>query len=501
MQTVKAPTFHTRPATSLDLRPIAATLGIVLSILGAAMLLPALADISSRTGREGAPGAFLGAAAVTVFVGVLLWISGRSAPVSRPDLRQTFLLTVCLWTVLAVFAALPFMWGPPHLSLSHALFESVSGLTTTGSSVISGLDDMSAGILLWRALLHWFGGIGIVVIAILVLPALSIGGMQLFRSESSDKSEKFLPRVAAIAKGLLISYVLLTLLCSAGYLMAGLTAFDAVTIAMSTLSSGGFANSDSSIQGFTNPAVEYVAVVFMLVAALPFPLFARAFTGDITRLVMNSEVRLFLAIVAAFTLASFAQQTLQGVAHGEQAFRGALFTVASLISTTGFMAVDYTNWGPLSDALFFVLMFLGGCTGSTAGGLKALRLAIGAKAVRQHLKRIFFRNGVFPIRYGGAPVADDVVASVLGFIFMFLAAFVVTGVSLTCMGLDLRTAFSAAIASMSNVGPGLGPVVGPAANYSTLPEGAIWMLSLAMLLGRLEILTVLVLMLPRFWLR
>lgn len=500
MHSANAPTAHTRPATDLDLRPIAATLGIVLSILGAAMLLPALADASSHHGVGGAD-VFLGTAAVTIFVGVLLWMSGRSAQKKRLDLRQTFLLTFCLWAVLSAFAALPFMWGPPHLSLSHALFESVSGLTTTGSSVMSGLDTMSPGILLWRALLHWFGGMGIVVIAIAVLPVLSIGGMQLFRSESSDKSEKFLPRVGTIAKGLLLSYALLTALCTAGYLFAGMTFFDAVTIAMSTLSSGGFANSDSSIGVFANPAVDYVAVVFMLLASMPFPLFARALTGDVTRLFTNSEVRLFLLIVAIFTLASFAQQTLQGIAHGEQAFRGALFTVASLISTTGFMAVDYTNWGPLSDALFFVLMFLGGCTGSTSGGLKALRLAIAGEAVRQHLKRIFYRNGVFPIRYGGAPVADDVVASVLGFTFLFFATFVVIGVSLSCMGLDLRTAFSASIASLSNVGPGLGPVVGPATNYSALPEGAVWMCTLAMLLGRLEILTVLVLLLPRFWLR
>jgi len=498
MHAAKAPFVHAPASSGLDLRPIAATLGILLSILGASMVIPALVDFSAGSGGQDV---FLGAAAVTIFVGVLMWMSGRNSELKRLDLRQAFLLTSSTWVVLTLFAALPFLWGRANLSFTDAVFESMSGLTTTGASVMSGLDAMSPGILLWRALLHWFGGIGIVVIAIAVLPLLRIGGMQLFRTESSDKSEKFLPRAGAIAKGLLVSYVLLTFMCAIGYLLAGMSLFDAVTMGMSTLSSGGFANSDTSLSVFASPPVEYVAVVFMLVASLPFPLYARALTGDVTRLFTNSEVRLFLTIVAVFTFASFAQQSLQGVAEGEVAFRGALFTVASLISTTGFMAADYTNWGPLSDALFFVLMFVGGCTGSTSGGLKALRIAISGRAIQQHLKRIFYPNGQFPIRYGGAPVADDVVASVLGFTFLYLATFLVIATALNFIGLDLRTAFSATIACLSNVGPGLGPVVGPASNYAALPDAAVWLLTLAMLLGRLEILTVLVLVLPRFWVR
>ncbi|WP_051357038.1 TrkH family potassium uptake protein [Azorhizobium doebereinerae] len=488
-----------REATpALDLRPIAATLGTLLTILGASMLLPALADFRAGSGGQGA---FVGSAAITIFVGVLLTVSGRAGGRLRLDLRQAFLLTTSVWVVLSLFATLPLMWGPPHLSFVHALFESVSGLTTTGSTVMSGLDAAAPGVLLWRAMLHWFGGIGIVVIAIAVLPALSIGGMQLFRTESSDRSEKFLPRAGAVAKGLLTAYVVLSILCATGYVLAGMPLFDAVTLALSTVSSGGFANSDSSISVFANPAVDYVAIVFMLAASLPFPLYVRALGGDVWKLFRNSEVRLFFAIVAAFTVASFLQQVFQGVAEGEPALRGALFTVASLVSTTGFMSVDYTNWGPLSDALFFVLMFLGGCTGSTAGGLKSLRLLIAMKAVRQHLKRISYRNGLFPIRYGGAPVADDVVASVLGFIFLYIATFAVASALLSALGLDLRSAVSATIACLSNVGPGLGPLVGPATTYANLSDPVIGILTLVMLLGRLEIVTVLVLTLPRFWMR
>ncbi|MEP9355666.1 TrkH family potassium uptake protein [Xanthobacter sp. KR7-65] len=494
----RIPTVEAEAVSVLSLRPVATTLGLLLSILGVSMLAPALVDFASRSGGQGA---FVGGAAITIFVGVLLWMSGRGQMARKLDLRQAFLLTSSVWIVLSAFAALPLMWGPPRLSFTAAMFESMSGLTTTGASVMSGLDAMSPGILLWRALLHWFGGIGIIAIAIAVLPVLSIGGMQLFRTESSDKSDKFLPRAGSIAKRLLIAYVLLTAVCAGFYLAAGLRTFDAVTLAMSTLSSGGFANSDQSLSVFANPSVDYVAIVFMLVAALPFPLYVRALSGDVRRLFTNPEVRVFLAIVAAFTLLSFLQQSLQGVATGEKAFRGALFTVSSLISTTGFMAMDYTNWGAASDAIFFVVMFLGGCTGSTAGGLKALRLSITAKAIRQHLKRISFRAGVFPLRYGGAPVADDVVASVLSFVFLFLLTFFLVGVGLNLMGLDLRSAFSAAIACLANVGPGLGPVVGPASNFGSLSDPALWLLTAAMMLGRLEILTVLVLFLPRFWVR
>ncbi|MBB6308038.1 TrkH family potassium uptake protein [Xanthobacter tagetidis] len=496
MNTARLPAVEAQALSTLNLRPVAATLGILLAILGVSMLLPAFVDFAARSGGHQS---FIGAAAVTIFVGVLLWMSGREHKVQKLDLRQAFLLTSSVWIVLALFAALPLMWGSSQLSFTKAVFEAMSGLTTTGASTMSGLDAQAPGILLWRALLHWFGGVGIIAIAIAVLPVLSIGGMQLFRMESSDKSDKFLPRAGAVAKGLLTAYLLLTLLCAVAYAMAGLGTFDAVTLAMSTLSTGGFANSDYSLSVFKNPAVDYVAIVFMIVGALPFPLYVRALSGDTRRFITHSEVRVFLGLILFFTALSFVQQVFQGIASGETALRGALFTVVSLMTTTGLMAVDYTNWGPLSDAIFFVVMFLGGCTGSTSGGLKAMRIAITGKAIRQHLKRVSFRSGVFPVRYGGAPVADDVVASVLGFVFLFIFTFLVAAIGLNLMGLDIVTAFSAAIACLANVGPGLGPVVGPASNFGSLPDAAIWLLTLTMMLGRLEILTVLVLVLPRFW--
>ncbi len=492
------PRVEAQTTSVLDPRPVVAALGVLLSILGISMMLPAAVDFIAGSGGHSA---FVGSSAITLFVGVMMWMSGRTSGPRKLDLRQAFLLTGSVWVVLALFAALPFMWGRSQLSFTDAVFESMSGLTATGSTVMSGLDSQPPGILLWRVLLQWFGGIGIIAIAIAIMPMLAIGGMQLFRTESSDKSEKFLPRTDAIAKGLLTVYVLLTLACILSYSLAGLGGFDAVTLALSTVSSGGFANSDYSIMVFENPSVEYVAIVFMLIAALPFTLYVRAMGGDVRRLFTNPEVRVFFLIVLVFTFASFLQQTWQGVAQGEIAFRGALFTVSSILSTTGFMAVDYTHWGAASDALFFVLLFIGGCTGSTSGGLKAMRVLITAKTIRQHLKRICFRSGVFPLHYGGTTVADDVVASVLNFVFLFLFTIVVVAITLNVLGMDMLTAFTASIASVANVGPALGPVVGPSSNYVSLPDAAIWVLTLAMMIGRLEILTALVLLQPRFWTR
>lgn len=496
MRSVKAPRIQARLTNTLDLKPIAWVHALLSGLLACGMLLSAAIDHAS--GGSGAQG-FFAAAALTLVFALLMGISGRQTEIKRLDVRQAFLLTASLWLVMPALATLPFLLGGRELSLTQAVFEGVSGLTGTNATTLTGLDALPLGLLAWRALLHWLGGLGIVVLAVAVLPLLSIGGLQLFHTESAQRSEKVLPRAGTIAKRLMISYLVLTAACAIAYALCGMRGFDAVTLAMSTLSSGGMASSPHTQAIFGNPTVGYVTIVFMILTSLPFTLYGRALAGDFTRLFTHPEVRLFVVIVALFTLASFLQQSLQGIASGEGAFRGALFTVVSLLSSTGYGGVDYTHWGPLSDALFFVLMFLGGCTGSTAGGLKMLRLVIAGKALRQHVKRISFRNGLFPVRYGGASVSEDVVASVMTFLFLYFSTFLVLGTALNLMGLDLRTAFSAAISCLSNVGPGLGPVVGPAGTYAALPDPALWVLILAMVLGRLEIVTLLVLLLPRFW--
>jgi len=482
----------------IDLRPIAAILGVLLAILGTTMMIPALVDVASG---EGDYLVYAATAVITAFVGLSLWLAGRSSEVEKLDLRQAFVLTTASWALLSAFAAIPFMWADTGLSFTDAYFEAMSGLTTTGATVISHLDDRPGGVLIWRAFLHWYGGIGIIVLAMALLPMLRIGGMQLFRAESSDKSEKMLPRAAQMAKSLLGTYLLLSFACAMTYAFCGMSVFDAVAHAMATISTGGFSTHDASIGYFKSPAIDYAAVFFMLSGSLPFVLYLRVLAGDFSRLFANTEVRLFLSLVVIFTLISMIEQVRGDIAVGETALRQGLFNVVSLISTTGFVATDYTHWGPPTDALYFIILFLGGCTGSTTGGMKSFRIAILGSALGQHLKRIIYPNGVFPVRYGGKPIGDEVVASVLSFAFLYLATFLGLGIAINALGYDLITSFSTSITALANVGPGLGPVVGPAQNFEGLPDHVIWLMSFAMLLGRLELFTVLVLFLPSFWRR
>lgn len=481
-----------------DLRPINAALGILVAVLGTMMLVPAIVDLAHRNDDWIV---FTVSAAVTTFVGCMLWLTGRQNEPSRLTVRQAFLLTSFAWIVLSAFAGLPLMWSQVGLSFTRAFFETMSALTTTGSTVLSGLDGMPPGILVWRSMLQWYGGAGIIVVAIAILPMLQVGGMQLFRTESSDKSEKVLPRVAEISNRIIMVYVALSLACAIAYFAAGMSAFDAVNHAMTTISTGGFSTHDNSLGEFKSGAVDYIAIVFMIAGALPMLLYVRMMAGDRLALFGNFEVRLFVAVVLAFALTSVLQQRLEGVNSGEQAFRFALFNVTTMITTTGFATTDYAPWGATSDAIYFLVMFLGACTGSTAGGLKTFRLAIVGGTIVQHLKRTIYPRGVFPVRYGGKPIGDDVAASVMSFLFLYLLTFVVVALSLNVMGYDFKTAYSASIACLANVGPGLGPIVGPAGNFASLDDAALWLLAFAMLVGRLELFTVYVLLLPRFWAR
>lgn len=482
----------------IDFRPIAAILGVLLAILGTTMMIPALVDLIAGE-RDFV--VYAAAAVITAFVGLSLWLAGRSSEVEKLDLRQAFVLTTASWLLLSAFAAIPFMWAQTDLSFTDAYFEAMSGLTTTGATVVTNLDTRPPGVLIWRAFLHWYGGIGIIVMAMALLPMMQIGGMQLFRAESSDKSEKMLPRAAQMAKSILGTYLLLSFACAVTYAFLGMSVFDAIAHAMSTISTGGFSTHDASIGYFKSPAIDYAAIFFMLAGSLPFVLYLRVLAGDFSRLFANTEVRLFLSLVLLFTLVSTVQQVRGGIAVGETALRQALFNVVSIMSTTGFVAVDFTHWGPPTDALYFILLFLGACTGSTAGGMKSFRIAILGSALGQHLKRIIYPSGVFPVLYGGKPISDEVVASVLSFAFLYLASFMVIGMTINAVGFDMISAFSLSITAIANVGPGLGPVVGPAQNFSALPEHVIWLLSFGMVVGRLELFTVLVLFLPSFWRR
>ena len=477
------------------LRPVLLVIGIFLIVLGAAMLLPAATDLV-----VGNPDwrVFTASAFVTVFVGVGLWITNRGIedPLTR---RQAFVLATLSWVAMTAFAALPFMFSDLRLSPADAFFESMSGLTTTGSTVISGLDALPPGLLMWRALLQWFGGIGIIVVAVAVLPMLQIGGMQLFKLESSDTSEKILPRAAQIAFYISIIYLLTTAACAAAYRIAGMSGFDAIAHSMTTIATGGFSTKDASIGHYGSAAIEYVAIVFMIVGALPFVLYFQAASGKFRPLLVDPQVRAFLGIVLALACVITTYVIAIGAASGETALRNALFSVLTAVTGTGYATVDYGQWGNFALGAFFFMMFIGGCAGSTACGIKIFRFQVVFASIFAQFRRTLHPHGIFSARFGGRQITPDVISSVMAFMLFFLLSVMALAVALAAMGLDHVTALSAATTAVANVGPGLGPVVGPSGNFASLPDLAKWLLSAGMLLGRLELFTVLVLFSPAFW--
>lgn len=479
----------------IDLRPILMVVGILLTTLAVAMFLPALADATA-----GNPGwiVFLASAFLTLFIGVSLVLTNRVGPVNL-SVRQTFLLTTLSWTVLTAFAALPFAFAKLDLTYTDAFFEAMSGLTTTGATVIVGLDEAAPGILLWRALLQWLGGIGIIVMAIAVLPMLRIAGMQLFRTESSEISEKVLPRTTQLSAVIGLIYVSLTAVAAAAYWTAGMRPFEATVHAMTTIATAGFSTSGGSIGHFSSATIEWLAVLFMLVASLPFLLYFQAFSGHSRALWRDSQVRWFLSVVVAAVAVMTLWRWLPGGADFGSALRQAAFNVVAVATTTGYSSTDYSLWGAFALTLFLLLMFMGGCTGSTAGGIKAFRFQVLYATARVQISRLMQPHGVFVPHFNDRAISDTVAQSVMSFFFLFAACFVVLALALAALGLDFLTSVSGAAAAITNLGPGLGDVIGPAGSYAPLPDAAKWLLSAGMLLGRLELFTVLVLFTPRFW--
>ena len=480
----------------LDLRPILLVIGVLLIILAVFMAPPMIADMA-----VGHPDwhVFFSAGSVTLFTGVSFVLMNRSPEIADLTGRQAFLLTTLVWTVLAIFAAMPFAFSDLDLTPADALFEAMSGITTTGATVIDDLDRAPPGILLWRAILQWLGGIGIIVMGVAILPILRIGGMQLVRAELSDLSEKILPRAAQIASAIGLLYLGFTLLCAALYWWAGMTPFDAAAHAMATIATGGFSTIDASIGGFDSPTIDTIAIVFMIIGALPFVLYIQVANGQLRPFYADTQVRWFFGILAAFVLSITLWLALVDDFAALDALRYAAFNVVSLITTTGFASSDYGLWGPFPVAALFFLMAVGGCTGSTSGGIKVFRFAVMHAIASNQFARLIRPHGVFVPTFNGRPLPEAAAISAMAFVFMFGLSFAVVALALSALGLDYLTAMSAAISAVANVGPGLGPVVGPAGTFGSLPESAKWLLSAAMLIGRLELFTVLVLFAPAFW--
>jgi trk system potassium uptake protein TrkH len=479
-----------------DFRPILFTLGRMLLLLALAMLLPAAVDA-----LQDWPGwrSFLVSAVITGGTGGALTLAYRLPAYPTLTPRGGFLLVTLAWTVLCAFATLPLMLSAPHLSFTDAFFEAMSGLTTTGSTVIVGLADQPKGILLWRALLNWIGGAGIIVVAVAVLPMLRVGGMQLFRMESSDKSEKMRPRVSQVS-GIIISvYVTLTAICAIALVLAGMGTFDAVCHAMATIATGGFSTEDMSIGFYRSPAIEWIVTVFMALGGCTFVLLARVGQGDIRAFASDSQTRWYFIYLAAFIAVIALWQIAVNDRPLTDAVRSTAFNIVSVATTTGFVSEDYTLWGNLPIAAFMLLFFIGGCTGSTSGGIKVFRFCVlGAVALWQ-IRLLVHPHRMRPPTYNGKPVSEDVVRSVMSFFVFYIFCFAILSIAVSAFGVDLVTSLSGVAQAMGNVGPGLGPIIGPVGNFLPLPDGAKWLLSLAMLLGRLELLTVLVMFSPVFW--
>ena len=479
----------------IDFRPVLLVVGLLLTVLAAAMWLPALADVVAGNGESKA---FLASSFITMFTGLGLALANRGSagPLST---RQAFILTTVAWIVMAAFAALPFTLSRLGLDYVDAFFEAMSGITTTGSTVISGLDGAPAGILLWRGLLQWLGGIGIIVMAITILPMLRVGGMQLFRMEATDTTEKVLPRVAQIAAAIGAIYLGLTLVCALATWSAGMTAFEAIVHAMTTVATGGFSTSDASLGHFQKAPVDWITTLFMILGSLPFVLYLQAVRGAPLLLWRDSQIRCFLAIVAlSVTMIALWQMRAGGAAPAD-ALRYSAFNVVSVITGTGYSTADYASWGSFAVVAFFFFMFIGGCAGSTTCGIKIFRYQVLYVTARVQMRRLLQPHGVFIAHYNNKPVPESVSNAVLSFIFLFVLVFALLALALMGLGLDFLTSVSGAATAIANVGPGLGPVIGPRGTFAPLPDAAKWLLSAGMLLGRLELLTVLVLLTPRFW--
>lgn len=468
-------------------------LGIFLSILTGFMLVPmAFALFYS----EETIGDFMISGLFTGLIAILCLQNGRNHQFTL-NIRDMFMLTSATWFIVSLFAALPFTLYH-GINYTDAFFETMSGITTTGSTVLSGLDTMDHSILVWRSLLQWLGGIGFIVMAVAVLPFLNVGGMRLFRTESSDWSDKTMPRTQHMAKHLFQVYCVLTLLCTLAYHLAGMHWFEAINHAMTTLSTGGYSTSDRSMAAFS-PQAHWVGIVFMLAGGLPLMMFVQSVQQRSIRVWHDQQVKGFLLFVllVSCSLAFWLWQ------HQHMDFMDALrlssFNVISVITTTGYGLTDYQSWGAVASVAFLFLMFIGSCSGSTSGGIKIFRFQIAFSIMRQQIKQQFHPNGVFKEKYNGHRIKDDIVRSIMAFFMLMFIVIIGLSLILVLTGLDPMTSFTGAITAVTNVGPGLGPIIGPAGNFAPLPDIAKWALAIGMLLGRLEILTIAVLFHPKFW--
>lgn len=479
-----------------DFRSIMHIIGLLLCIEAIAMILPLLFDLLYKNSDWDI---FSLSALITFFIGLVLYYSFRKEKIEI-KVRQAFVLTILSWIVIASFASLPFIFSSANLNYTDAFFESISGITTTGATVINNLDELQHGILLWRALLQWFGGIGIIVLAMAILPTLQIGGMQLLHMEQDDPYEKTLPKINQFILEIFLLYSGLTIICILLYYIFGMSGFDAITHAMTTISTGGFSTHNSSFVYFDSLNIEIISVLFMIIGSLPFVVFLKFIHGDKKSLIKDDQIKLFFIIlITLIFITSFWLSKNINVDSLSYSIRISLFNITSILTGTGYTSYDYNLWGSFGLVIMIIIMFIGGCAGSTTGGIKIFRLQLLFRGAKTQIKKLTQPHGVFITSFNGRSVSDDAYNSIMGFFFIYILTFILASIALSLFDLDFITSFSAAASAISNVGPGLGNIIGPTANYNSIPNGAKWILSLTMLVGRLELFTFLVILSLSFW--
>jgi len=442
---------------------------------------------------------FLSSSFITILIGTLFVLANLQDKYEL-NLKQTFLFSTFTWIAVALFGSIPFILSDLNFSLSDSFFESMSGITTTGSTVITNLDDSPKSILMWRAIMQWLGGVGIIVMAITVLPLLKVGGMQLFKIESSDKPEKILPRATQVAFIIISTYLILTLFCAFFYKILGMGPFDSIAHAMTTIATGGFSTHNESIGFFKNSNIEIVAIIFIILGSIPFISYLKFIKGNKKIFFQDIQIKglVYLFIFSTFIMFLYLLFNNSNNLLIEK-IRIASFNVVSILSGTGYVTNDFSLWGKFPLIFFLFLMFIGGCAGSTACGIKIFRFQLLFLFINNQIKKIIYPNSIFILKYDNQKITDSYMHSVIIFIFSYLFIFILTAILLSITGLDFLSSISGAATSISNVGPGLGEVIGPNGNFKSVPEVSKWILSFGMLLGRLELFAVLILFVPSFW--
>ena len=470
------------------------TLGVLQVILGLAMIIPVIIQFIYNE----LDSSFISSGIITIIFGILFFLSNLDHD-KKLNLPQAFLLTALSWLSIAVFGALPFIFSNLNLNITDAFFESMSGITTTGSTVITNLNFAPKSILLWRAILQWLGGIGIILMAITLMPIMNVGGMQLFKVSSNDNAEKILPRSKEISLRLIIIYSTLTFLCGFFYKIFGMNFFDSLTHSMTTIATGGFSNYNESIGYFESSLIETTSMIFILLGSIPFIAYIKFLNGNKKIFFSDAQIKTFFKVVIFSIIILFIYLTIVNQNLFEISIRSVAFNVISILTGTGYVTKDFDQWGNFPLLFFLILMFIGGCAGSTACGIKIFRIQLLYHFLLNQLKKIIYPRGIFVIKYDKNNIDDKFMSSVISFIFLYIVIFFLLTAILSLTGLDFITAISGAATSISNVGPGLGETIGPNGNFSSLSDFSKWALSMGMILGRLELFAILVLFIPSFW--